>query len=70
MAGNSSVPTATADPERVEGDADARFTLLETIREFVSGAAVTLLLDLPFLVIFLAIVFLALYYRRSALRER
>jgi len=35
----------------------ARLHAVETIREFVSGAAVTLLLDLPFLVIFLAIMF-------------
>lgn len=35
----------------------ARLQGVETIREFVSGAAVSLLLDLPFLVIFLAIMF-------------
>lgn len=37
----------------------ARLHGVETIREFVSGAAVTLVLDLPFLLIFLAIM---LYY--------
>lgn len=37
----------------------ARLHCVETIREFVSGAAVTLVLDLPFLFIFLAIM---LYY--------
>jgi len=35
----------------------ARLQGVETIREFVSGAAVSLLLDLPFLVIFLAVMF-------------
>ena len=35
----------------------ARLQGVETIREFVSGAAVSLLLDLPFLIIFLAIMF-------------
>jgi subfamily B ATP-binding cassette protein HlyB/CyaB len=35
----------------------ARLHAVETIREFVSGAAVSLLLDLPFLVIFLVIMF-------------
>jgi subfamily B ATP-binding cassette protein HlyB/CyaB len=35
----------------------ARLHGVETIREFVSGAAVTLLLDLPFLFIFLAVMF-------------
>lgn len=35
----------------------ARLQGVETIREFVSGAALSLLLDLPFLVIFLAIMF-------------
>jgi subfamily B ATP-binding cassette protein HlyB/CyaB len=35
----------------------ARLHGVETIREFVSGAAVSLVLDLPFLVIFLAIMF-------------
>jgi len=35
----------------------ARLHGVETIREFVSGAAVTLLLDLPFLLIFLAVMF-------------
>jgi subfamily B ATP-binding cassette protein HlyB/CyaB len=33
----------------------ARLNGVETIREFVSGAAVTLLLDLPFLLVFLAL---------------
>jgi subfamily B ATP-binding cassette protein HlyB/CyaB len=35
----------------------ARVQGVETIREFLSGAAVTLLLDVPFLLIFLAIMF-------------
>ena len=35
----------------------ARLHGVETIREFVTGAAVTLLLDLPFLLIFLAVMF-------------
>ncbi len=35
----------------------ARLHGVETIREFVSGAAVTLLLDCPFLLIFLAVMF-------------
>lgn len=35
----------------------ARLHGVETIREFVSGAAVTLILDLPFLLIFLAVMF-------------
>jgi subfamily B ATP-binding cassette protein HlyB/CyaB len=38
----------------------ARLHGVETIREFITGAAVTLFLDMPFLVIFLAIMF---YYR-------
>jgi ATP-binding cassette, subfamily B, bacterial HlyB/CyaB len=35
----------------------ARLQGIETIRQFVSGAAVTLILDCPFLVIFLAVMF-------------
>ena len=35
----------------------ARVQAVETIREFLSGAAVTLILDVPFLLIFLAIMF-------------
>ena len=35
----------------------ARLHGVETIREFVTGAAVTLILDLPFLLIFLAVMF-------------
>ena len=35
----------------------ARMNAVEQIREFVSGAAVTLLLDCPFLVVFLAVMF-------------
>src|SRR3972149_288676 len=35
----------------------ARVLGVETIREFLSGAAVTLILDVPFLLIFLAIMF-------------
>ena len=44
---------------RPTGVVVARLHGVETIREFVSGAAVTLLLDLPFLAIFLAVM---LYY--------
>ncbi len=42
---------------RPTGVIAARLHAVETIREFVTGAAVTLILDLPFLVIFLAIMF-------------
>lgn len=35
----------------------ARLSGVETIREFIAGAAVSLLLDIPFLVIFLAVMF-------------
>jgi subfamily B ATP-binding cassette protein HlyB/CyaB len=42
---------------RPTGTLVARLHGVETIREFVSGAAVTLLLDLPFLFIFLAVMF-------------
>ena len=42
---------------RPTGVVVARIHGVETIREFISGAAVTLLLDLPFLVIFLGIMF-------------
>jgi subfamily B ATP-binding cassette protein HlyB/CyaB len=35
----------------------ARLNGVETIREFLSGAAITLLLDLPFLLLFLALMF-------------
>ncbi|MEI8255145.1 MAG: ABC transporter transmembrane domain-containing protein, partial [Deltaproteobacteria bacterium] len=42
---------------RPTGVVVARLHGVETIREFVSGAAVTLLLDLPFLAIFLAVMF-------------
>jgi len=42
---------------RPTGVVVARVHAVETIREFVSGAAVTLILDAPFLVIFLAIMF-------------
>jgi subfamily B ATP-binding cassette protein HlyB/CyaB len=42
---------------RPTGTLVARLYGVETIREFVSGAAVTLLLDLPFLLIFLAVMF-------------
>jgi ATP-binding cassette, subfamily B, bacterial HlyB/CyaB len=45
--------------ERCTGVTVARVQGVEAIREFVSGAAVTLILDLPFLFIFLAIM---LYY--------
>ncbi len=42
---------------RPTGVVVARVHAVETIREFVSGAAVTLILDAPFMVIFLAIMF-------------
>jgi subfamily B ATP-binding cassette protein HlyB/CyaB len=42
---------------RPTGTLVARLHGVETIREFVSGAAITLLLDLPFLLIFLAVMF-------------
>jgi len=42
---------------RPTGTLVARIHGIETIREFVSGAAVSLLLDLPFLLIFLAVMF-------------
>ena len=35
----------------------ARLQGVETIREFITGAAVSFVLDLPFLVIFLAVMF-------------
>ena len=42
---------------RPTGVVVARLQGVETIREFVAGAAVTLMLDLPFLLIFLAVMF-------------
>jgi subfamily B ATP-binding cassette protein HlyB/CyaB len=42
---------------RPTGTTVARMQGVETLREFVSGAAVTLILDLPFLLIFLAVMF-------------
>jgi len=42
---------------RPTGTLVARLHGVETIREFVSGAAVTLVLDLPFLLIFLSVMF-------------
>ena len=42
---------------RPTGTLVARLQGVETIREFVSGAAVTLVLDFPFLLIFLAVMF-------------
>lgn len=42
---------------RATGVTVARIHGVETIREFITGAAVTLLLDFPFLLIFLAIMF-------------
>jgi len=42
---------------RPTGTLVARLHGVETIREFVSGAAITLLLDFPFLLIFLAVMF-------------
>jgi len=46
---------------RSTGTLVARLQGIESIREFLSGAAVTLILDVPFLVIYLAIMF---YYSR------
>ena len=43
--------------QRSTGVLVARLHGIETIREFITGAAVTLFLDMPFLVIFLAIMF-------------
>jgi subfamily B ATP-binding cassette protein HlyB/CyaB len=43
--------------QRSTGVLVARMHGVETIREFVSGAAITLALDLPFLLIFLAVMF-------------
>ncbi len=43
--------------QRTTGVLVARLHGVETIREFVSGAAVTLILDFPFLIIFLAVMF-------------
>ena len=43
--------------QRPTGTLVARLHGVETIREFVSGAAVTVLLDFPFLLIFLAVMF-------------
>ncbi|MCK4839617.1 MAG: hypothetical protein KAS94_12515, partial [Desulfobulbaceae bacterium] len=43
---------------RPTGTLVARMQGIETIRQFVTGAAVTLILDLPFLLIFLAVMFL------------
>ena len=43
--------------QRPTGTLVARLHGVETIREFLSGAAVTLILDLPFLLIFLAVMF-------------
>ncbi|MEO7710984.1 MAG: peptidase domain-containing ABC transporter, partial [Caldimonas sp.] len=43
--------------QRTTGVLVARLQGIETIRQFVSGAAVSLLLDLPFLLIFLAVMF-------------
>jgi len=42
---------------RATGTLVARVQGLETIREFITGASVTLLLDLPFMLIFLAVMF-------------
>jgi len=42
---------------RPTGTLVARLQGVETIRQFVSGAAITLILDLPFLLIFLAVMF-------------
>lgn len=42
---------------RPTGTLIARVHGVETIREFIAGAAVTLILDLPFLIIFMAVMF-------------
>lgn len=42
---------------RPTGNTVARLHGVETVREFISGAAVTLLLDLPFLLLFVALMF-------------
>jgi subfamily B ATP-binding cassette protein HlyB/CyaB len=43
--------------QRPTGTLVARLQGVETIREFITGAAVSLILDLPFLLIFLAVMF-------------
>ncbi len=43
--------------QRPTGTLIARMHGVETIRQFISGAAVTLFLDLPFLFVFLAVMF-------------
>ncbi len=43
--------------QRPTGTLIARLHGIETVRQFISGAAVTLLLDLPFLFVFLAVMF-------------
>lgn len=43
--------------QRPTGTLIARLHGVETIRQFISGAAVTLFLDLPFLLVFLAVMF-------------
>ncbi|MBI1396708.1 MAG: ATP-binding cassette domain-containing protein [Betaproteobacteria bacterium] len=43
--------------QRATGSVVARLQAVETIREFLTGAAVALLLDVPFLLLFLAIMF-------------
>jgi len=43
--------------QRSTGTLVARVHAVETVREFIAGAAVSLLLDLPFLVVFLAAMF-------------
>ena len=50
------LPTRYFD-QRPTGTVVARLQGVETIREFVSGAAVALLLDLPFMLVFVAIMF-------------
>ncbi len=53
---------------RPTGTTVARLQGVETIREFISGAAITLVLDLPFLLIFLAVlVFVAVVADRPGL---
>lgn len=43
--------------QRPTGTLIARLHGVETIRQFISGAAVTLFLDMPFLIVFLAVMF-------------
>jgi subfamily B ATP-binding cassette protein HlyB/CyaB len=40
------------------GDTVARVRELETIRQFITGASINTMLDLPFIVLFIAVMFL------------